>query len=177
MVGCLSSLHIQGEVTGHVENRWICAACVDGPNRGRTPWRAHRRWISAVLVTLLLAAIGAIPASAATTLAPLWTAGGLDAGTTGAGQAARIASDVSGNVAVVSGPSGGRDLVVTSYTPDGALRWSSAVSPTMGTFTGDWVVAAPNGDFVAVGHNVTSSGNPIAITMVRFRPPGACCGG
>ena len=132
----------------------------------------HRRWISAVLLTLLLAAIGAIPASAATTLAPLWTAGGLDAGTTGAGQAARIGSDASGNVAVVSGPSGGRDLVVTSYTQDGALRWRSAISPSTGTFTGDWVVAAPNGDFVAVGHNVTSSGSPIAITMARFSSTG-----
>ena len=37
----------------------------------------------------------------------LWTAGGLSAGTDSAGQAARIASDASGNVAVVSGPSGG----------------------------------------------------------------------
>jgi hypothetical protein len=34
------------------------------------------------------------------------------------------------------------------------------------------VVAAPNGDFVAVGHNVTSRGQPIAITMVRYASDG-----
>jgi PKD repeat protein len=132
----------------------------------------HHGRVGAVLLALLIAS-AAIPAFAATALPPLWTAGGLDAGTTGAGQAARIASDASGNVAVVSGPSGGRDLAVTSYTPDGAFRWRSAVSPTTGTFVGDWVVAAPNGDFVAVGHNVTSSGSPIAITMVRYSPAGS----
>jgi hypothetical protein len=110
---------------------------------------------------------------AASTLTELWTAGGLDAGTTGAGQAARMAADAAGNVAVVSGPSGGRDLVVTSYTSAGALRWRRMVTPSLGTFTGDWVAAAPNGDFVAVGHNVTSGGSPIAITMVRYAADGA----
>ena len=34
------------------------------------------------------------------------------------------------------------------------------------------MAAAPNGDFVAVGHNVTASGNPIAITLVRFGSDG-----
>ena len=58
-----------------------------------------------VLVTGMSLAVGA-----ATILSELWTAGGLSAGTDSAGQAARIASDASGNVAVVSGPSGGRDL-------------------------------------------------------------------
>ena len=113
------------------------------------------------------------PAEAATTIPALWTAGGLDSGTTGAGQAARMTSDAAGNVSVVSGPSGGRDLVVTSYTPDGTLRWRRAVSPSVGTLTGDWTVAAPDGDVVAVGHNITSSGSPIAITMVRYGSDGA----
>ena len=63
--------------------------------------------------------------------------------------------------------------MVTSYTATGSFRWASAVSPSIGTFMGDWVVAAPNGDFVAVGRNVSaSSGNPIAITMVRYGSDG-----
>jgi hypothetical protein len=128
--------------------------------------------LAACIISLAMRSFTASPAFAATTLPVLWTAGGLDAGSTGAGQAARIATDASGNVAVVSGPSLARDLAVTSYTAAGSFRWRSAVSPSVGTFTGDWVVAAPNGDFVAVGHNVTSSGNPIAITMVRYASDG-----
>ena len=123
----------------------------------------------AVAVVIL---VGAAVASAATTVPILWTAGGLDAGTSGAGQAARITSDASGNVAVVSGPAGGRDLAVTSYTADGILRWRSTVTPASGTFVGDWVVAAPNGDFVAIGHNQDSHGNPIRSTMVRYSSDG-----
>jgi len=123
-------------------------------------------------VALMLSGISAGSAKGATTIPVLWTAGGLDAGTTSAGQAARMTSDAVGNVAVVSGPAGGRDLAVTSYTPDGTLRWSRTVSPSLGTFIGDWAVAAPNGDIVAVGHNVTSTGNPIAITMVRYASDG-----
>jgi hypothetical protein len=111
-------------------------------------------------------------AAAAITLPVLWTAGGLSAGIDSAGQAARIATDASGNVAVVSGPANALNLAVTSYTASGALRWQSAVSPSVGTFAGDWVAAAPNGDFVAVGHNVTSSGQPIAITLVRYASDG-----
>jgi hypothetical protein len=131
-----------------------------------------RRLLGVVGVTLML--IGFTPGSAAgaTTLPVLWTAGGLDAGTTGAGQAGRMASDAAGNVAVVSGPTGGRDLAVTSYASNGTLRWRRTISPAIGTFLGDWTAAAPNGDFVAVGHNVTSSGNPIAITMVRYASDG-----
>ena len=34
------------------------------------------------------------------------------------------------------------------------------------------MAAAPNGDFVTVGHNVTRHGNPIAITLVRFGSDG-----
>ena len=96
----------------------------------------------------LLVVLTVSGAAGATTLPALWTAGGLSAGIDSAGQAARIATDPSGNVAVVSGPSGGRDLAVTSYTADGILRWRRTVTPAVGTFVGDWVVAAPNADFV-----------------------------
>jgi PKD repeat protein len=133
---------------------------------------SRRRLVGAAGVTLMLAGITAGFAGAATTIPVLWSAGGLDAGTTGAGQAGRMTTDAAGNVAVVSGPSGGRDLAVTSYTPEGTLRWRRTISPSLGTFSGDWAVAAPNGDIVAVGHNVTSSGNPIAITMVRYASDG-----
>ena len=83
-------------------------------------------------VILMLVAGLSLAVGAATLLSELWTAGGLSAGTDSAGQAARIASDASGNVAVVSGPSGGRDLAVTSYTADGILRWRSTVSAVVG---------------------------------------------
>jgi PKD repeat protein len=111
-------------------------------------------------------------AAAPTTLTVLWTAGGLSAGTDSAGQAARIAADASGNVAVVSGPAGGRLLAVTSYTSSGVLRWQRTVSPSSGTFVGDWVVAAPNGDFVVIGHNQDSHGRPVASTMLRYASDG-----
>jgi hypothetical protein len=124
--------------------------------------------VSALIASPLLLAT---PARAVDTLPILWEAGGQSAG--GAGQAARVATDVSGNVAVVSGPSLAKDLAVTSYTSAGSFRWQSAVSPSSGTFAGDWVAAAPNGDFVAVGHNVNSSGQPIAITLVRYGFDGA----
>jgi len=139
-----------------------------GPFDGRFAPRVAR----SAGATMIAAGFAAGLAIAASTLTELWTAGGLDAGTTGAGQAARMAVDTAGNVAIVSGPSGGRDLAVTSYTAGGALRWRRTVVPAIGTFTGDWVAAAPNGDFVAVGHNVTSSGSPIAITMVRYASNG-----
>lgn len=129
--------------------------------------------LAACIISLAMVPFTARSAVAATTTLPvLWTAGGLSAGNDSAGQAARIATDASGNVAVVSGPSLARDLAVTSYTSAGSFRWRSAVSPSSGTFVGDWVVAASNGDFVAVGHNVTSSGNPIALTMVRYASDG-----
>ena len=108
------------------------------------------------------------PVSAVDTIPILWEAGGESSGTDSAGQAARVAVDQAGNVAVVSGPSQATDLAVTSYTSAGVFRWQNAVSPSVGTFQGDWVAAAPNGDFIAVGHNLNSSGNPIAITLVRF---------
>jgi PKD repeat protein len=126
-----------------------------------------RRLVGAVVVALTLI-VTASPAVGATTVPALWTAGGLSAGLESAGQAARIATDGFGNVAVVSGPSGGRDLAVTSYTADGILRWRSTVTPALGTFVGDWVAAAPNGDFVVIGHNQDSHGRPIASTMLRY---------
>jgi hypothetical protein len=112
------------------------------------------------------------PTAAVDTLPILWEAGGQNSGNDGAGQAARVAVDLTGNVAVVSGPSMARDLAVTSYTSAGVFRWENAVSPSVGTFQGDWVAAAPNGDFLAVGHNVNVSGQPIAITLVRFGSEG-----
>lgn len=122
----------------------------------------------AVFATLILIGAATSPAIGATTIPALWTAGGLSAGTDSAGQAARIASDASGNVAVVSGPAGGRLLAITSYTADGVPRWQRTLSPSSGTFAGDWVTAAPNGDFVAIGHNQDSHGRPISSTLVRY---------
>jgi hypothetical protein len=130
-----------------------------------------RRFVGATGIIALLGAAGML-VIAAPTLTGFWTAGGLDAGTTGSGQAARMAVDPFGNVAVVSGPSNGADLAVTSYTSDGEFRWRSAISPSIGAFTGDWVAAAPDGDLVAVGHTITSRGNPIAITIVRYASDG-----
>lgn len=130
-----------------------------------------RRLIAASGIIALLGVAGSA-LIAAPTLTVLWTAGGLDAGISSAGQSGRMAIDSSGNVAVVSGPSGGADLAVTSYTSNGQLRWRSVVSPSTGTFVGDWVAAAPDGDFVVVGHNVTSRGNPIALTIVRYATDG-----
>jgi len=127
-------------------------------------------WLGVMLI-LMGATAGRV--TGAPSVPVLWTAGGLSAGTDSAGQAARIATDLWGNVAVVSGPALARDLAVTSYTAAGALRWRSTVSPSVGTFTGDWVAAAPNGDVIAVGRNVDSRGNPIAITMVRYGSDGA----
>lgn len=142
--------------------------------RGRTQGMVDvRRLASLAALTLVVIGVAAGSAGGATTLPVLWTAGGLSAGLDSAGQAARIASDPAGNVAVVSGPSLGRDLAVTSYTAAGKLRWRSSVSPSIGTFVGDWVAAAPDGDVVAVGRNTDSHGNPIAITLVRFTANGA----
>ena len=145
-------------------------ALSSGLNREQYPVKAMRKrqLLGAVGVTLMLVSLEANGAGGAATIPVLWTAGGLSAGIDSAGQAARIATDASGNVAVVSGPSLGRDLAVTSYSPNGSFRWRGSVSPSIGTFRGDWVAAAPNGDFAAVGRNVDSHGNPIAITLVRF---------
>jgi len=121
-----------------------------------------------------LIGITAAPSVAATTLPVLWTAGGLDAGSTGAGQAARMTVDASGNVTVVSGPGFYTAMVVTSYTSTGVLRWRRTVSPLSGTMAANWVVAAPNGDVVVLG-STFSSGSPsytYAITLVRYSSDG-----
>lgn len=111
-------------------------------------------------------------AFAATTIPVLWTAGGLSAGNDSAGQAVRMAVDRSGNVAIVSGPALARGLGVTSYTASGLLRWQKVVNPASGTFTGVWIEAAPNGDLVAVGSNIDSSGRLIGVTIVRYAADG-----
>jgi len=131
-----------------------------------------RLFLAGCSISLAMQLVLASPVVASTPLPVLWTGGGLSAGTDSAGQAARIATDNFGNVAVVSGPSAGRDLAVTSYTATGSLRWQAAVSPSVGTFRGDWVAAALNGDFVAVGTNVDSRGNPLGITLVRYASDG-----
>ena len=133
--------------------------------------RFHRRTAALIAVVLILIGTGAVLLAA--NLPVLWTAGGLDAGTTGAGQSAKMAVDAMGNVAIVSGPAlNSQDLAVTSYTQDGTFRWRSTVTPNIGRFLGDWIAASPEGDFVAVGHNITSTGNPIGITLVRYSSDG-----
>lgn len=136
------------------------------------------RWyarVRALLVLLLAGTVAGLPAHAVGSEPVLqWSAGGLSAGLDSAGQAARMAVDAWGNVAIVSGPANGRDLAVTSYTVNGMRRWQSTLPPaSTGTFQGDWVVAAPNGDFLAVGHTLNSSGNPIQISLARFDTNGA----
>ena len=133
--------------------------------------RFHRRTAALIAVVLILIGTGAVLLAA--NLPVLWTAGGLDAGTTGAGQSAKMAVDAMGNVAIVSGPAlNSQDLAVTSYTQDGTFRWRSTVTPNIGRFLGDWIAASPEGDFVAVGHNITSTGNPISVTLVRYSSDG-----
>ena len=140
-----------------------------GVDRLRPRRQAYRgRFVLALIATLTLVGLAAGSAGGAGMLPVLWTAGGLDPGATGVGQAGSLTSDAANNVAVVSGPAAGRELAVSSYTPTGALRWRRTISPTSGTFQADWIVAAPNRDLVAVGHSVTSRGNAIAITLVRY---------
>ena len=61
--------------------------------RSRVDVRHVWQLFAAVGAALVLAGLAAGSAAGATTLPVLWEAGGLDAGSTGAGQAARIASD------------------------------------------------------------------------------------
>ena len=133
--------------------------------------RFHKRTAAFVAAVSILIGTGAVLLAA--NLPVLWIAGGLDAGTTGAGQSARMAVDAIGNVAIVSGPAlNSQDLAVTSYAQDGTFRWRSTVTPNIGRFLGDWIAASPEGDFVAVGHNITSTGNSISITLVRYSSDG-----
>ena len=118
-------------------------------------------------------ALSVVTAVAATTPPVLWTVGGVDAGTGGAGQASRIAIDTAGNVAVVSGPAGGRLLAVSSYTAEGVLRWRATAAPASGTYVGDWIAIAPGGDVLAVGHSLDSRGRTSAVTLLRYSASGA----
>lgn len=77
----------------------------------------------------------------------------------------------------VSGPSLGRDLAVTSYTATGTFRWRSSVSPTVGTMAGGWVVAASNGDIVAVGYYVDFHGFAREAPWSGLPPMGRSVGG
>ena len=131
-----------------------------------------RRWSATSLWVAVLALAMSMVAGAATTPPELWTAGGLDAGSSGAGQASRMAVDTGGNVFVVSGPAGGRLLAVTSYTPGGLLRWRSTAAPASGTFVGDWISSATNGDVVVLGHSVGSSGGVNGVTLIRYASDG-----
>jgi hypothetical protein len=142
------------------------------PNEMMKRFRVRSAWVAAFIITLAMQPFTAGPAVAVTTVPVLWTAGGLSAGVDSAGQSARITSDSAGNVAVVSGPAYARYLAVTSYTASGTLRWRRTIEPALGTFVGDWVVAAPNGDFIAIGHNQDSHGRPIQSTMVRYDTDG-----
>lgn len=166
--GCGATRNIQIVITIMKTTCSGLDAAVDAPGKNAAGLTKLALVFALAVSPLLLAR----PTAAVDTLPILWEAGGQNSGNDGAGQAARVAVDLTGNVAVVSGPSLARDLAVTSYTSTGVFRWQNAVSPSIGTFQGDWVAAAPNGDFVAVGHNVNSSGNPIAITLVRFGSEG-----
>ena len=130
------------------------------------------KWTTALIAGAASVRIGTGAMMAASTILALWTAGGLDSGTTGAGQSARLAVDAMGNIAIVSGPALSRDLAVTSYAGDGTFRWRRTVTPAVGTFIGDWIASSLDGNFIAAGHNVTSSGNPIGITLVRYTSDG-----
>lgn len=158
------------------EKRASCAA-IDRRTGARAGFlmRVFDAGILLVLGAVLMAlqAFSSGSAVAATTTLPVqWSAGGLSAGNASAGQAARVAADAAGNLAVVSGPAFARSLAVTSYTSAGVRRWQQSVSPVSGTFAGSWIAAAPNGDFAAVGVNVDAQGNPFGVTMVRYSTDG-----
>ncbi|HQU86167.1 MAG TPA: PKD domain-containing protein [Pyrinomonadaceae bacterium] len=132
----------------------------------------NKKLNSIALSGLFLIICLAATVNGATTLPILWTGGGLSAGSDSAGQAARMTTDASGNIAIVSGPSLARGLGVTSYTSAGVLRWQKTVNPVSGTYTGLWISAAPNGDFVALGANVDSRGSVFGSTLVRYSNDG-----
>ena len=105
-------------------------------------------------------------------LPAIWIGGGIFAGNDGVGQAGRMTVDLSGNIAIVSGPAYGRDLAVTSYTSAGVLRWRRTIAPSSGTYVGDWAVASPNGDITALGRSLTSSGLTSSVVVVRYSSDG-----
>ena len=84
--------------------------------------------LAAGIILLAMGLFTTGDAAATTTPPVLWSAGGLSAGNDSAGQAARVAVDAAGNVAIVSGPAYARSLAVTSYTAAGALRGQGTVS-------------------------------------------------
>ena len=86
-----------------------------------------RRLLGAVGLTVILVGLEAVGAAR---IPVLWTAGGLSAGLDSAGQAARIATDASGNVAVVSGPSLGRDLAITLLLSNRILSLARVGQPS-----------------------------------------------
>ena len=131
----------------------------------------RRRFVGVVVGTLILTAVMAGPAVAATTLPVLWTAGGHSAGADSAGQSAHMAVDAAGNVTVVSGPGFYTALVVTSYTSTGVPRWQRTVAPLSGTMAANWVVAAPNGDVVVLGSTFNTQAT-YAINLVRYASDG-----
>lgn len=140
------------------------------PGPGRAG-RLRRRALALLWAGLSL--LPALRAVAVDRIPILWEAGGASAGNDSAGQAARMAVDRMGNLAIVSGPSLARDLAVTSYTADGALRWRVGVTPASGVLLGDWVAATPGGDVVAAGRNVSmSSGNAHGITLMGVSSAG-----
>src|ERR1051325_2304486 len=87
--------------------------------------KLNRPFIKVALALTAACLLQPAPASAVDTLPILWEAGGASSGTDSAGQAARVAVDSAGNLAVVSGPSNGRNLAVTSYTATGSFRWTN----------------------------------------------------
>ena len=129
--------------------------------------------LAACIISLAMQPFTASPAVAATTLPVLWTAGGLSAGTRQRrpGRPDRR-------------PMPRATLPWCRDRPVGVIWLSRRIrrldpcagvapsAPSLGTFVGDWVVAAPNGDFVAIGHNQDSHGRPIASTMLRYASDG-----
>lgn len=128
-------------------------------------------------ILLLFAAAASIiqpaNANAAPAIPIIWTGGGLSAGSDSFGQAARMTTDSFGNIGIVSGPALARSLGVTSYTSNGVRRWQNSITPASGTYKGLWIEAAPNGDFVAVGSNIDSSGRLFGVTIARFGADGS----
>ena len=105
-------------------------AAVDTPGIGAAGLTKLALVLALAVSPLLLAR----PTAAVDTLPILWEAGGQSSGNDSAGQAARVAVDLTGNVAVVSGPSLARDLAVNSYTSAGVFRWKMQSARRSGRF-------------------------------------------
>ncbi len=96
--------------------------------------------LAACIISLAMQPFAASPAIvAATTLPVLWTAGGLSAGNDSAGQAARMTTDVSGNVAIVLGTGPGAQPGLSLHIPQRGRRGGnkpSALFPELLSETG-----------------------------------------